>query len=1086
MPVFQIENPYTKKIEQVELDSENPTDEELDEVMSFFEQDSGIADAIQEIDFGSASTEELEEYRKRLIAAGIDPRTRERISEEKFISEYKEPDVDYTTGLDSVGGFSRFQFGRMDNDAEKAGYLQRVVGDDGFRTDALGRFILTKAGRNKLGLGEGKELAIDEEGFTFKDVKEFAGATALPILTGVGTSIAASGVGFVPGMLLVGGATALGKFMDEGIEYAQGLQKQSFGEVARDSAMEGVFGLAGEGIGRGISAIFGRLFKGPGGVTKESLDANEALRAQARELIDKNFRPTVAGATSESFRPILNRLQAVYEGIFPNEKAALDNLKIVMDDLTSLGVGQRTQVDKLNQVVRQDIKNFYQDGSAALESAQKKFNTQITKEVDNIIKNLKTGREIPDTLAEMIRTSKRVFDEDMDRLYGEVDKVLKNANLINTNGIKEQLRLIESLPQFKISESKIANFIRNLDDISTVGNVSRLRTALLDASRNPDLVGGATRNALEGLKQSVNEAMTSARVKLAALTKETDQPGIRIAPKQDLEEISSLGLLDRVNKLYAKGMKKFDNVVVEDIINQARRGKINTTYILDNIITPDNPEALSQLLQAIRGVPSGRVLGARTGIIDIDEGARALQRRLLGNETIEEVQKRIANMNPRDSARKSLEQDIRRVEAEQAELATFRGSGAEIANQVRQSLAKNYLERIASKSLVVNKETGQRVIDPVKFSSAIDEQGETIKRLFGNELKDLNDVLFVMRRGGADFAPETLAALKQQPLGRGLLRMKQIQEAAKNRRGDEVLRTLERTSNPDVIVDKVFRDVASIRRAKRILKGRVTTTGGRDISTFEAVQDAAMGKILKQIGAVTDEFGAVKMTDDFVDAFKSGRLGPRLQKVIRDNYGREAIDEMLGKGTFDGLDALAEQMIKVSNASITGKGGLAAPQIALALSSVAFIMNPIATAGTAAGYAIMSKALRNPKVLKMMMASRRPNTVKEFLNGKFKSNDPIAQGFQTMLTLTGASAVRGAQLSATQTEEELRPMANLQQQRLQPTINRAITDVKNINVSKPSPPAINVPNIQPPARVGSVVNPILVPNPVTRATVGGQ
>jgi len=239
-----------------------------------------------------------------------------------------------------------------------------------------------------------------------------------------------------------------------------------------------------------------------------------------------------------------------------------------------------------------------------------------------------------------------------------------------------------------------------------------------------------------------------------------------------------------------------------------------------------------------------------------------------------------------------------------------------------------------------------------------------------------------------------------------------------------------------------------------------------------------MGKILKQIGAATDEFGAVKMTDDFVDAFKTGRLGPRLQKVIRDNYGRQSIDEMFGKGTYDGLDALAEQMIKVSNASITGKGGLAAPQIALALGSVAFIMNPLATATTAAGYAIMSKALRNPRVLKMMMASRRPNTVKEFLEGKFKSSDPIAQGFQTMLALTSAATVRNIQMTTQQAEEEIRPMVNLQKQQLQPTINQAITNVKNINI----------PNVQPPANVGSAggVNPILVPNPVTRATVGSQ
>ena len=58
-----------------------------------------------------------------------------------------------------------------------------------------------------------------------------------------------------------------------------------------------------------------------------------------------------------------------------------------------------------------------------------------------------------------------------------------------------------------------------------------------------------------------------------------------------------------------------------------------------------------------------------------------------------------------------------------------------IRDRVRQSLAKQYLERIAEKSLIVNKETGQRVIDPVKFSSSIDEQGTTIKKLFENQIR---------------------------------------------------------------------------------------------------------------------------------------------------------------------------------------------------------------------------------------------------------------------------------------------------------------------------------------------------------------
>ena len=71
------------------------------------------------------------------------------------------------------------------------------------------------------------DIAIDEEGLSFSDVKDFGGQAGLPIISAIGAGIAASGVGFIPGTLIVGGAAALGKALDEGIEYSQGLQKQT-------------------------------------------------------------------------------------------------------------------------------------------------------------------------------------------------------------------------------------------------------------------------------------------------------------------------------------------------------------------------------------------------------------------------------------------------------------------------------------------------------------------------------------------------------------------------------------------------------------------------------------------------------------------------------------------------------------------------------------------------------------------------------------------------------------------------------------------------------------------------------------------
>ena len=412
----------------VEIAGDTPTEAEQQAIMRQFAPQQPTAG---EINLSTASVEEIQDYARQRRLAGIDPVTGQPLTEDEYVSNYKEPGVDYSTGLDSVGGFSRFQFGRMDDTEEKSGYLQGIVGEEGFRVDPLGRHILTQEGRTKLGLGEGRELAVDEEGFSFNDVKEFAGATALPIATGIGASLIASGVGFIPGTLIVGAATAGGKLLDEGIEAAQGLQRQSASEIARDTALEGLFGGLGEGVGRGISAIFGRLIKGPGG------EANEALRVKANNLIDQKFRPTVAGATSDSFRPVLNRLQAVYEGIFPNEKAALDNLNEALAQVRAAGIADDSAINNLDEIVKKDIREFYQTSDQALADAQAKMDSAVRNEIDQIMRNLKDGKSVPKDLNDMIRQRKAVFDEDVDRLYTKTTDTLRGAKIISTKGIKD-------------------------------------------------------------------------------------------------------------------------------------------------------------------------------------------------------------------------------------------------------------------------------------------------------------------------------------------------------------------------------------------------------------------------------------------------------------------------------------------------------------------------------------------------------------------------------------------------------------------------------------------------------------------------
>ena len=111
----------------------------------------------------------------------------------------------------------------------------------------VGRFIITKEGRKKLGMLDGPEFAVDEEGASRYDIADFLGESGIPLTVGIGASIAASGVGLLPGLAIVGGATAVGKLLDEAFESAQGYQRQTAGQIAKDAAWEGVFGATGEG-----------------------------------------------------------------------------------------------------------------------------------------------------------------------------------------------------------------------------------------------------------------------------------------------------------------------------------------------------------------------------------------------------------------------------------------------------------------------------------------------------------------------------------------------------------------------------------------------------------------------------------------------------------------------------------------------------------------------------------------------------------------------------------------------------------------------------------------------------------------------
>ena len=1061
---------------EVEIEGDVPTQQEIEAITRALYPDRAPARAAAAPAFSlsSATPEQIREYARMRQQAGLTPEG-ERMTDEEYASVYREEGVDYTQGLQDTGNFSRFGYGRMDTDKERENYLRSTVGEGGFRKDALGRFVLTQQGRKNLGMGAGPDVSIDEEGLSWGDFKEFLGQSALPTVAGIGAGLIASGVGFVPGVLIAGGAAAAGKALDEGIESAQGLQDQTFQDVMRDSAFEGLFSATGEGLGRGVSKLFGRMIKGPGGAE------NEVLRQQARELLDRNFRPTVAGATDEGFRPILNRLQSVYEAVFPNKKAATQNLDNIVAELRALRTMDPAALDDLSDVVRRDIDNLYSTADEQLLKAQNTLNTTVTDEIGRVMASLRKDGVVPKDLAEVLQLRKRIFDENLDSVFSKTSQTLRGQAIVPTAGIKKELDRLVNDSAADIGGTKFARMVSELPEFATVQDVTRIRTALADASYSPSLVADVNVGALGALRSSITAALNDTEISLARAVGMPVEEGMKILGPKDFtasfkEMSDALGTLRRANGLYRAGMKRFDNVVTQSIMKQAQKGQLNERFIFDQIIQKDNPEAFRQLMKAVRGAKFMEGLPA---------GDRTARQQLVNGMSIERARAEMNLLPENSQARRLLAQEIRRVETRATEAQAASRVGAETAEGLRQDLARMYLGNVMSRSRVIDPATGAELIDPVKFSANLREKGSVFDELFRGEKKQLNDLLAVMERGKADLAPSVIDDImsRNQPLAESLQGLRRVQAdraALDKNRFVNVLRD----GDAGTIAKEVLRSKANIAQAKSVLSPEA----------FDGVRDAAMGRILQQADIATTAGGQVKMTDDFIEAFRSGRLGDRLQGIIN-SYGDETLDQLFGPGTSKAMNTIAADMIKTSNASIAGKGGLAAPQIALGLGMMSIIMNPLATLPTAVGYMAMSKALRDKRVLKALMASRQPNTVKQFLAGKFKTSDPMAQGLQAMNQIVAQALVQGGRGTAEQTRQETRAMEALAQRQAQETmqneqVNQMLSDLGQVGqqamqtVTAPVQALTQTPSA-PSSAAGSQVSPILVPNPTTRATFGG-
>ncbi len=1001
----------------------------------------------------------------------------------------KDPDVDYTSGLRNLS--VRAGFSNKELDSEKAAYLKDVVGEKGFRQDKGGRFIITKEGRKKLDMGEGPEVAIDEEGFSKYDLVDFGGEVGIPLTFGITAGVLTAGMATLPAMAFVGGSMALGKAIDETLEYVNGYQRQDKGQLAADVAWEGAMGFLGEGLGRGVSRVLGRFLKGSGG------EAAEQGKVLGREMLAKGYRPTIEGAAPGAFS-ILGRAQAIYEGVIPNKGAAIQNLNALKKDLIDLGAKDDAGLTSLMGSIKKDIEKIYGTPAEKLAAAQRVLGKEIEEELVKIMAPLKQGRDLSVDLIKALNSAKESFHRQADGLFLEADKMLGEGNKIIPIGdvnrflykmkVNEQTDEISKLlnpkkpvgriltSAYRRAEAEVKRLNPNAKGkelqqliekrmFITTADALKIRVAVSDLSFNPSFISTVGDHSLDDLSKTVNQAFIDAEgllsdkiFRVGARQQDMLSPtdiGPRTVTQQQLELQKGLRMYQEARAYYSKGLNRFKAPHIQSFVKNVNRSPdqtVSVSKILDDVVKPNDPESLTKFLRAIKGIRPIRAVEPEAPTVRYAEQ----------DLTIPQAKAKVKELEAKGVNATSVRQGIQEAEKDLASRQAFKISSGTAGESMRKQLAAEFINRVLTTQKVMNLKDGVEFLDGRKIAGMIDNLGETKKVLFRGkgELEAVEDLMKIFRSTGAEMNREVFEQFADRPLVEAI---RGVKAAVLNKKAVDKDSLMEafNTGNGDVVMDKLFAK-GNARLINDFMEnnmkfGDESFQLPKHAELKESVENAAMARILRSLGDVNEQ--------TFADNFLSGRLGNKLQKVLADDYGKDTITAMFGKERSDYLFQMADIMKRASQQPMAGKGGLAPATIALSLTAFSFAMDPITTGGALLFYTTMSHALRMPSVLKMITASRKPG------------EDTVATALRDINT-----AVQKANLEGMSAEEGYLKTSPETQRSIQQSVPRVNPLTFPFDGSLNRTP---VPNVQPTVGTGTPridpTNPIVNPDPQSQA-----
>ena len=943
-------------------------------------------------DLSTASYEELREYYRKNKAGGVGGE-----------------DVEITNAGEIESLAAQYDYAKADNDTGRADWISKRYGPDTFGQDKSGRFYLKldnidpelKARDN---LEDSGTMYVNRPGgdflglFDFSDVVSGAGAYQGPLLATAAAALSTTGVGLPAAAAIMGLSAGAGKFFDEYVEesFLRNRQDQNGTEIWGDIGTEVLFGAGGEFVVGSALRGISKLVRGSGkpdatridqliaeGVPKRRAKkiATQEARAVIRGDIKAGAAPSIYEATGKT---IAGRLQAVHEGIFGNVSAAAKNRKYVSDLWESHIKGdldEKTFKDLMQQNaddITRMIQNAMKDPDEAIRMADQHLRKTIQGEVDILLNAFSPGSKQSKDWQKAMGQTVRLWQQDSSVLYKNAEGLLGDIRFDRTP-IQDKVKAILGSAEAEmgqITDAPLLKYIVNKEDDFSLTELNALRQTLSAQAKHPDLVGTTSDFQIKSLKDSLDTMFDQKAIQLSqniaqgqplagggfsargagGRFQSQEATGVIEAQREGLEK------LIEANKHYTEGAEVFKTGSANMINKNIKDGFFEDLIdVAQTVVQNNRPELLKAHLARV--TPSSSVIGeiqrveagvwqsaaqaARSG--DIDGLNKILVENAIPDNVVLKPQAFLKDLSVDDLYRKRTMDQLADTLDQYADDSIARVGSLERRNVNRDMLAGSWLKNASAESMK------GRMFNPGQFAQKFDDLGkETQDLLFGSQkASDLRQTLgdfYLVGTDKKDWSNIVLGHIANPDMKAAVSSLQNDLRVASEQSQDALFKAIRSGSieNADELIE------ASIKNPKLVdaLRNRV---GDEAFDAPAGLKDQAMQRIMLEAfpEGVTAE------------AVQSGSFGPAMAATIKKMNQRGSLSKILGQDVVDGLVDVSKTATRVGDASLKGKGGLAAAGYAAAF-GLSMLANPIGTLAGAGGILLSARLMRNKTFLLWM------------------------------------------------------------------------------------------------------------------------